>query len=141
MSNKNTKRSEINHDSVIYVVDDSSIMRKVITSMLVKLGYKNVFESDNGKNFIETIRKTNKVDLVFCDIDMPEKNGLDTLRETKSLLQFNDLPFIMVSADHANVRIMECIKSGAENYIIKPFDEKTFIKKLDITFQRMREKA
>ena len=107
----------------ILVVDDESSMRKNINDILTIEGY-NVFEAENGVIGIEKVAN-NKLDLVLLDFNMPLMDGFETLSEIKKINP--DLPVIILTAYGTNERIIETMKSGAYDYMDKPFELAEFL--------------
>lgn len=104
----------------VLVVDDFSTMRKIIKNVLKQINIENVLEAENGKHALE-ILKREQVDLIISDWIMPEMMGIDFLKACKSDETIKNIPFIMVTAEAQKGSIMDAIKSGVDNYIVKPF--------------------
>ncbi len=122
------KELEKYFDKIIYVVDDSPVIRTLISNCLIEAGFKNVIMCENGKDAITKIEQ-NKVDMVITDYDMPEMNGeelVDALRQKYG----NDIIIIVLSAQTSKQKIVEMMRK-ADDYIIK--DEIDLIKS-DIFF-------
>jgi two-component system, NtrC family, response regulator PilR len=101
----------------ILVVDDDLSLRKMLTFVLAKEGYR-VEEAANGVDALKKLKGRN-FDLVISDIRMPDLNGIELLKKIKSHDQ--DLPVIMITAYAATNDAIEAMKLGAEDYIMKPF--------------------
>ena len=106
--------------SRILVVDDSLLMRKVLLKILEKAGYRDVEEARNGQEAID-VCKSSKPDLMLLDVVMPGKSGIDVLEEVKGVKT------LMVTAVGEGKTMKEAKARGAEDYILKPFDEKRLI--------------
>lgn len=108
----------------ILIADDSPQMRKSLREILEKYKYDVVGEAGAG---IETIKLFNELspDIVMLDIIMPQLGGIETLRMLRSLNR--DVKIIMVSALDSLDRVKECLKAGANHYILKPFEEEKVI--------------
>ncbi len=107
----------------ILIVDDEAPMRKNVFDLLSTKGY-SLSEADNGEEAVEII-KTENVDLVLLDINLPGIDGLTTLNQIKT---FNsDLPVIIFTAYGTSERAIEAMKSGAYDYIEKPFELDEFL--------------
>lgn len=104
----------------VLVVDDFATMRKIIKNVLKQISIENVLEAENGKHAL-TILKNDGVDLIISDWIMPEMTGIEFLKACKSDDAIKKIPFIMVTAEAQKDNIMEAIKSGVDNYIVKPF--------------------
>jgi two-component system chemotaxis response regulator CheY len=104
----------------VLVVDDFATMRKIIKNVLKQINIENVLEAENGKHAL-TILKNDSVDLIISDWIMPEMTGIEFLKACKGDDAIKKIPFIMVTAEAQKDNIMEAIKSGVDNYIVKPF--------------------
>ncbi|MBN2797235.1 MAG: response regulator [Clostridia bacterium] len=109
----------------VLIVDDAMFMRNTLKMMLVKDGYTIVGEAQNGMEAIEKY-KALKPDVVTMDIHMPEMGGLDALKEIKSFDPDATVIMITAAGDHGHV--MEALKLGAANFIVKPFTEDIVVK-------------
>ncbi|KKI91961.1 chemotaxis protein CheY [Bacillus sp. SA1-12] len=108
----------------ILIVDDAKFMRITLTNILIKANHTIVAEAENGIEAIELFVKE-KPDLVTMDITMPEKNGLDALKEIKQ--DYPDAKIIMCSAMGQQKMIVDAIEAGAKDFIVKPFEESRVI--------------
>ena len=104
----------------VLVVDDFATMRKIIKNVLKQIDILNVLEAENGKHAL-TVLKNESVDLIISDWIMPEMTGIEFLKACKADETIKKIPFIMVTAEAQKDNIMEAIKSGVDNYIVKPF--------------------
>jgi two-component system, chemotaxis family, chemotaxis protein CheY len=104
----------------VLVVDDFATMRKIIKNVLKQINIENVLEAENGKHAL-TVLKNDSVDLIISDWIMPEMTGIEFLKACKADETIRKIPFIMVTAEAQKDNIMEAIKSGVDNYIVKPF--------------------
>ena len=102
----------------ILVVDDAGFMRKMVQTHLTKAGYTDFIEGEDGARAVE-LYKENKPDLVIMDITMPNMNGINALREIKS--NDPDAKVVMCSAMGQEAMVMDAIKLGALDFIVKPF--------------------
>lgn len=105
----------------ILVVDDSRTLRRILTMSLKNLGLTNVVEAANGLEAVEAIR-TQGVDLVLLDLEMPELDGLGVLEIIKNDDEHKMLPVIVISGADQIEKTIRCIEIGAEDYLPKPFD-------------------
>ena len=113
----------------IMVVDDAAFMRMRCKKLLTQSGY-DVLEAATGAQAVETYKKS-KPDAVLLDITMPDMDGLTALKEMKKLDP--DVRIAMVSAMGQQSVVMDALKSGARDFVVKPFEADrvlTTIKKL-----------
>lgn len=107
----------------ILVVDDAEFLRVRISKMLVGDGYE-VIEAENGLLALNAY-KTQKPEVVLMDITMPEMDGLTALREI--LAVDSGAKVIMLTALGQESVVLEAIKSGAKDFIVKPFERERVI--------------
>jgi two-component system chemotaxis response regulator CheY len=114
----------------ILVVDDSRIMRNIVknTFTLLKIPCEFV-EAANGKDALLQLQNQ-RIDLVLLDWNMPMLSGFDFLKEVRAQPEYAKLPIIMVTSEAAKYNVIEALKAGATDYIIKPVNEKNFREKL-----------
>jgi PAS domain S-box-containing protein len=121
---KNTINPSILKNTKILVAEDVEINQYVLKHLLEKWGSK-VTVAENGKEAVAAVRKT-RFDLIFMDIQMPEMNGFEA---TNTIRQLNDtqratIPIVAVTANMLKDIIKNFIKSGMNDYILKPYNEK-----------------
>ncbi len=102
------------------VVDDAPLMRRLLKDILERNGFRVVGEAGDGKAALDVIRES-KPQLVTLDITMPIMDGLESLSHIRK--DFPEVQVVMVSAFGERSNILEAIKLGASNFIVKPFDE------------------
>jgi|SRR5271167_619957 len=104
------------------IVDDSSVMRKIVERALRQSGIPvgQVMEAGNGSQALDVLRQQ-KVDLVLCDINMPVMDGLDFVRQLRTLDNARGVPVLMISAEGSESHVMDAIACGARGYVRKPF--------------------
>jgi two-component system chemotaxis response regulator CheY len=114
----------------ILVVDDSRIMRNIVKNTFSQLKIPCQFlEASNGREALN-ILQVQEVSLILLDWNMPELSGIDFLKKVRAMEQHKKLPIIMVTSESAKYNVIEALKNGATDYIVKPVNEKIFIEKL-----------
>jgi two-component system chemotaxis response regulator CheY len=111
------------------IVDDSSTMRRIIINTLNKLGYKECHEAANGREGVERLAST-QVDMVITDWNMPEMSGIDFIKAVRANDATKQLPVLMVTTNAAEDDIVEALKAGVNNYVVKPFTPDTIKEKI-----------
>lgn len=112
----------------VLIVDDGTFMRILIKGMLNKNGYEVIGEAEDGNIAIEKYKQL-KPDLVTMDITMPNKDGIDALKE---IIEYDEnASVVMVTSMGQDSYIKEAIKQGAKGFVVKPFDESGFISVLE----------
>ena len=102
----------------VLVVDDAAFMRMMVKDILTKNGYEVVGEAENGMKALEKYQEL-KPDLVTMDITMPEMDGIAAVKEIKAADP--NAKVVMVSAMGQQAMVIEAIRSGAADFIVKPF--------------------
>jgi two-component system, chemotaxis family, chemotaxis protein CheY len=117
-------------DLKIIAVDDSPTMRRIIVNTLKRAGYEDVIEASDGKDALAKM-KVEKVNFVITDWNMPEMDGLTFVTTLRSTDEFKSLPVLMVTTRSVKEDIVEAMKVGVNNYIVKPFTPETLKAKID----------
>ncbi|MBI1389515.1 MAG: response regulator [bacterium] len=102
----------------VMIVDDAAFMRATLKDLITKGGYEVVAEAINGQEAVEKY-KTFKPDVVTMDITMPEMDGLESLKRIREIEPAAKV--IMCSAIGQQANVLEAIKCGAKDFIVKPF--------------------
>ncbi|MBW2246737.1 MAG: response regulator [Deltaproteobacteria bacterium] len=117
----------------VMIVDDFATMRRILRNILKQIGFKNIIEAEDGKHALKELKKE-KVDLIMCDWNMPEMPGIELLKNVRSDDELKEIPFVMVTAEAQKDNILEAVKSGVSNYVVKPFTAETITEKLNKIF-------
>ncbi|ABR46840.1 response regulator receiver protein [Alkaliphilus metalliredigens QYMF] len=104
----------------VLIVDDAGFMRMTIKDVLTKNGYEVVGEAENGLKAVEKFKELEPT-LTIMDITMPEMNGIEAVKEIKKIDA--NAKVIMCSAMGQKSMVIEAIKAGAKDFIVKPFQE------------------
>jgi len=102
----------------IMLVDDAAFMRMMIKDTLQKNGYTEVVEAGNGEQAVNTY-VVEKPDLILMDITMPVMDGLEALRRLKEM--DSNVKVVMCSAMGQETMVVDALKLGAKDFIVKPF--------------------
>ncbi len=116
-------------DLAVMVVDDFSTMRRIVRNVLRDLEFKEIVEAENGAQAFSLL-KSNKVDLIVSDWNMPVMTGIELLKKVRADDQYKALPFLLVTAEAQKDNIVEAIKAKVSNYIVKPFTPATLAEKI-----------
>ncbi|WP_353683459.1 chemotaxis response regulator CheY [Thermodesulfovibrio sp. 3907-1M] len=119
----------------VLVVDDFPTMRRIIKNLLKQLGFENIEEAENGEDALRKL-KSGDYGLVVSDWNMPVMEGIELLKHIRSDPQLKDIPFLMVTAEAEKERVIEAIKAGVDNYIVKPFTGEVLKEKLEKIAQK-----
>ena len=104
----------------ILIVDDAAFMRMMIKDILTKNGFEVVGEAQDGVQAVEKYKELTP-DLVTMDITMPEMDGITALKQIKE--ENNEAKVIMCSAMGQQAMVIDAIQAGAQDFIVKPFQE------------------
>lgn len=106
----------------ILIVDDSSVMRKIVERSLRQAGFtiSEVLEANNGAEAIEMVQNA-KLDLILTDVNMPTMDGLEFVRKLRAEKRAEGVPVVMITTEASETRVLEAISCGAQGYIRKPF--------------------
>jgi two-component system chemotaxis response regulator CheY len=104
----------------ILICDDSLLVRKKLKECLTECGKYNILEASNGRISIETFKQS-KPDLVFLDIVMPDKDGIEALTEMKKI--YPESKVIMLSSSGTRSNLKAAMEAGASDFIQKPWEK------------------
>lgn len=107
----------------VLLVDDLPSLRKVVRKQLAELGITEVYEAGDGVEASELI-KAHPVDLVISDWEMPRMNGIELLQLLRSKPEYENLGFIMITANSRKEAVIDAANSKVSGYISKPFNAK-----------------
>ena len=124
----------INFGMKVLVVDDFSTMRRIVKNTLRQIGFTNIEEAEDGQKAYDRLI-VEKFDFVVSDWNMPNMTGIDLLRKVRAEPTLKHLPFLMVTAEAKQENVVEAIKAGVSNYIVKPFTVATLQEKIAKIFK------
>lgn len=124
------------NDLRFLIVDDFSTMRRIVRGLLKEIGHADADEAEDGVAALNKLRN-GRFNFVVSDINMPNMNGFQLLKEIKSDEKLKHLPVLMVTAEARKEDIVLAAQSGAAGYIVKPFTKATLEDKLTHIFQKL----
>jgi two-component system chemotaxis response regulator CheY len=109
-------------ESDVLVVDDSAAIRKILQRVLRQTGMaiRSIHEAGDGQEALELL-KSQTVDLVLSDINMPKMDGLQLLAALKASPRWHHIPVVMITTEGGETKVSEAVKLGAAGYVRKPF--------------------
>ena len=113
------------------VIDDSKAMRSILSRMLRGLGFE-VLEAGNGREGMQRLQESGKVDLALVDWNMPEMNGLEFIRTVRAEQSYNGVLLMMVTTETEMENVVRALAAGANEYVMKPFTQEIILEKLQI---------
>jgi len=104
------------------IVDDSSVMRKIVERSLRQAGVNltQVLEAGNGAEALGVLQES-KVDLILCDINMPVMDGLEFVKQLSGVENGKGVPVVMITTEGSETHVVQALSAGARGYIRKPF--------------------
>lgn len=116
----------------LMLVDDSAIMRKIQKTQLDGMGINDVVEAGDGQEALEVLAKNMPVDTILLDWNMPVMDGLTFLKRVRENGAYKDVKVIMCTSESEKPKVVEALKAGANNYIVKPFTPEALKEKLGV---------
>jgi two-component system chemotaxis response regulator CheY len=116
----------------VLLVDDSTTMRRIQKTQLNNLGITHIAEADNGEQALLQLVDNPDVDVVMLDWNMPVMDGLTFLRKMRENKNWSEKKVIMCTSESEKNKVIEALKAGANNYIVKPFTPEALKEKLGI---------
>lgn len=113
------------------VIDDSRVMRRIVTRYLSGIGYE-VHEAADGQEAIDALESGGVVDLACIDWNMPVMDGLAFVTEVRRRKEWRDIALMMVTTESEHGQIVRALAAGAHEYLIKPFTPDALLEKLDL---------
>jgi two-component system chemotaxis response regulator CheY len=123
-------------DARFLIVDDFSTMRRIVRNLLKEIGFSNAEEAEDGQVAL-TMLKNSKFDFVVSDINMPNMNGFELLKNIRSDEALKGIPVLMVTAEAKKEDIVAAAQGGASGYIVKPFTKATLEEKVQKILQKV----
>lgn len=115
--------------SKVLVVDDFATMRKVIRNLLKQIGFENIAEAEDGEMALKELKSQN-ISFIISDWNMPNMTGLDLLKAVRADSDLCNTPFLMVTAEALQDNVVQAVKAGVDNYIVKPFTAEVLNEKI-----------
>ena len=117
----------------VLVVDDMELIRQVVKTELKNMGFKILAEAADGQEALDIIKagvSGKKIQLIIADWNMPNMDGLQLLKEVRGNPDTENLPYILLTTESEMENVMEAIRAGVSNYIVKPFEAGTLAEKI-----------
>ncbi|MCC7013461.1 MAG: response regulator [Planctomycetes bacterium] len=113
------------------VVDDSAVIRTVLTRILTNLGFE-VIQASHGKDALDKLKGVPLPDIALVDWNMPEMNGYEFIRSVRESAEYRDMPLMMVTTETEMEQVVKALAAGANEYLMKPFTPEMVQEKLQI---------
>lgn len=121
----------------ILVADDEARIRRLVCDFLKNAGYETV-EAVDGKDAIEKFFSVGSIDLVICDIMMPEADGWEV---SKKIRESSSVPILVLTARSQEFDELMSFESGADDYVTKPFSPSVLVKRVEALLKRSQGRA
>lgn len=122
----------------VLLVDDSRTIRNIQKNVLSQIGFTDVVEAADGIEALAQIAENNP-ELVLVDWNMPNMDGITLVRKVRETDK--KLPLVMVTTEAEKSRVLEAIKAGVNNYVVKPFTAETLSEKIQQTMSKVTATA
>ena len=126
----------------VLVVDDMETMRAMLNNYLLDMGFKKIVMAVDGVKAIENLKAADKsgdpFQLIICDWDMPNMNGIEFLKVCQGDEKFKNIPVIFVTVEGNQKNILEAITYGVADYIVKPYTQSLLQSKLQRVLNRLQ---
>jgi two-component system chemotaxis response regulator CheY len=119
------------------IVDDFSTMRRIVRNLLKEIGFADAEEAEDGAVALNMLR-SGKFDFVVSDINMPNMNGFELLKNIRADEKLKSIPVLMVTAEAKKEDIVAAAQGGASGYIVKPFTKATLEEKVQKILQKQQ---
>ncbi len=116
----------------ILLVDDSTTMRRIQKTQLNNLGIADVVEAGDGQEGLKVLGDNMPVDFVLLDWNMPKMDGITMLKEVRKDAKYSAVKIIMCTSESEKTRVIEALKAGANQYMVKPFTPDVLKEKLGL---------
>ncbi|MAW07366.1 MAG: hypothetical protein CME61_03675 [Halobacteriovoraceae bacterium] len=125
-----TKKVLIPKSLSFLVLEDTLTMREAVVNQLKKMGFTGkILEAEKVQEAKEILQKE-EVSFIISDWNLPDGTGFEFLKEVRAESKYDNTPFLMVTTENGIKEVIDAIKEGASNYLIKPWEEVSFIEKL-----------
>ncbi|MGB7569635.1 MAG: response regulator [Chitinivibrionales bacterium] len=116
----------------VLLVDDSATMRRIQKQQLNNLGVDQIVEAGNGEEALTQLANVKGIDHVLLDWNMPVMDGITLLQNVRKNAEYSAIKIIMCTSESEKSKIMDALKAGANNYLVKPFTPEALKEKLGL---------
>jgi len=119
----------------ILLVDDSRTIRSIQKNVLKQLGYTDILEAEDGVQALKIFNET-VPDLMLVDWNMPNMDGITLVRKIREINK--TVPMMMCTTEAEKSRVLDAVKAGVNNYIVKPFSVESLSEKINQTLAKAK---
>ncbi|MCK5110747.1 MAG: response regulator [Arcobacteraceae bacterium] len=127
---------DYNRNIKILFVDDSRLIRDMVESSLLELGYLNIQSADDGVEAL-ALSSQDEYDFIITDINMPNMDGLTLIRNLRNKLDYISTPILVLTTERSNEMKKKGREVGATSWMVKPFDTKLLHRAILETLQKV----
>jgi two-component system chemotaxis response regulator CheY len=121
----------------ILIVDDMSTMRKIVGKTCKELGFSDFTEAADGVQAWDAlVNAPQPIGLIISDWNMPNCTGLDLLKRVRADSRYKGIPFVLVTAEAEQHQVIEAVKAGVDQYVVKPFTKDDLKNKLEAVHKK-----
>lgn len=129
----------------ILIAEDAKLVREMLQGILVQNGHFDLTMAEDGEEALQLVRARALVgksyDVIICDWEMPGRNGLDFLRQANLIIALQKSAVLMITSVNDLGRVKEALEFGVDDYLLKPFEPKTFYDRLARSLAKKRLSA
>lgn len=129
-------------DIKILVAEDSPQMKTALLSILEGLGFYDITVGEDGsqalQHFLAAQNSGKPFDIILTDINMPNMTGVELLKTVRNFEFGKEIPIVMITTESEKDIVLDCIMSGASDYIIKPYDVNTAREKIITNLKKIK---
>jgi len=122
----------------VLLVDDAPSMRSLLAAIIKSFGIKKISEAGDGAAALQVLNSKD-IDLIVCDWEMPKMNGLELFSTLSENMDYENIPFILVTSMSEVSKVKVAIKQGVKHYIVKPFKPDTILSEINAIFPPVEE--
>ena len=112
------------------ILEDTPSMMEAVVQQLKKMGFTGEINQAETVESATKISSEKKIDYFICDWNLPDGTGYEFLMSIKAQHKYKNTPFLMVTTEDGIKEILNAIREGASNYLVKPWDQQSFLEKL-----------
>ena len=120
---------------LLAIDDETSIL--MILNFVFGKKYE-VIQKTNAKEALDWMQLGNIPDVIIADMNMPQLSGYDFIHQIRSSGFFRDVPLVMLSGNESTADKIKCLKAGADDYMVKPFNPEELEARIENIFRRLR---
>jgi len=122
----------------VLLADDMPLMLTVARKSLAAMGYTDVVEAKDGQEAWDLLSAAREsFTLIVSDWMMPNLTGLELLKKVRADERFAKIPFVLVTMENEKAAVVEAVKAGVTQFIVKPYTPETFAEKLETMFAKL----